>query len=108
MPTAYIVDAVRTAGGRRGGRLAGVHPVDLLAKSLDAVVERFSPLLNRNFYFFEGGVVRQGDSQLEQIIFVLVIDPAQSVRIAELESPDKQLVFYHSSKRVIRKTFLHS
>lgn len=40
MTTAYIVDAVRTAGGRRGGRLAGVHPVDLLAKSLDAVVER--------------------------------------------------------------------
>ena len=40
MGTAYIVDAVRTAGGRRGGRLAGVHPVDLLAKSLDAVVER--------------------------------------------------------------------
>ncbi|MBV7264922.1 acetyl-CoA C-acetyltransferase [Erythrobacter ani] len=40
MPTAYIVDAVRTAGGKRGGRLAGVHPVDLLAKSLDAVVER--------------------------------------------------------------------
>ncbi|WP_041685523.1 acetyl-CoA C-acetyltransferase [Erythrobacter litoralis] len=40
MTTAYIVEAVRTAGGRRGGRLAGVHPVDLLAKSLDAVVER--------------------------------------------------------------------
>ena len=40
MPTAYIVDAVRTAGGRRGGRLAGVHPVDLAAKSLDALIER--------------------------------------------------------------------
>ncbi len=40
MSTAYIVEAARTAGGRRGGRLAGVHPVDLLAKSLDAVVER--------------------------------------------------------------------
>ncbi|WP_416831015.1 MAG: acetyl-CoA C-acetyltransferase [Erythrobacter sp.] len=40
MTTAYIVEAVRTAGGRRGGRLAGVHPVDLLAKSLDAVVTR--------------------------------------------------------------------
>ena len=40
MATAYIVDAVRTAGGRRGGRLAGVHPVDLLAQSLDAVVDR--------------------------------------------------------------------
>ena len=40
MPTAYIVDAVRTAGGRRGGRLAGVHPVDLAARSLDALIER--------------------------------------------------------------------
>ena len=40
MATAYIVDAVRTAGGRRGGRLAGVHPVDLAARTLDALVER--------------------------------------------------------------------
>ena len=40
MPEAYIVEAVRTAGGRRGGRLAGVHPVDLAAQSLDAIVER--------------------------------------------------------------------
>jgi acetyl-CoA C-acetyltransferase len=37
---AYIVAAVRTAGGRRGGRLAGVHPVDLAAQTLDALVER--------------------------------------------------------------------
>ena len=40
MAVAYIVDAVRTAGGRRGGRLAGVHPVDLAAASLDAIVSR--------------------------------------------------------------------
>ncbi|WP_428027221.1 acetyl-CoA C-acetyltransferase [Altererythrobacter sp.] len=40
MATAYIVDAVRTAGGRRGGRLAGIHPVDLAARSLDAIVDR--------------------------------------------------------------------
>lgn len=40
MGTAYIVDAVRTAGGRRGGRLAGVHPVDLAALTLDALVAR--------------------------------------------------------------------
>ncbi len=40
MTTAYIVDAVRTAGGRRGGRLAGIHPVDLAARSLNAIVER--------------------------------------------------------------------
>ena len=40
MPTAYIVDAVRTAGGRRGGRLAGVHPVDLAAAALDHLVAK--------------------------------------------------------------------
>ena len=40
MPEAYIVAAVRTAGGRKGGRLAGVHPVDLAAISLDAVADR--------------------------------------------------------------------
>ncbi|MCC2981631.1 acetyl-CoA C-acetyltransferase [Sphingomonas sp. IC4-52] len=40
MAEAYIVDAVRTAGGRRGGKLAGVHPVDLAAQVLDAIVER--------------------------------------------------------------------
>jgi acetyl-CoA C-acetyltransferase len=40
VPEAYIVAAVRTAGGRKGGRLAGVHPVDLAAISLDAILDR--------------------------------------------------------------------
>jgi acetyl-CoA C-acetyltransferase len=40
MPEAYIVSAVRTAGGRRGGRLSGIHPADLGAISLNAIVER--------------------------------------------------------------------
>ena len=40
MPEAYIVDAVRTAGGKRGGKLAGVHPVDMAAAVLDAIVAR--------------------------------------------------------------------
>ncbi|MBK8018366.1 MAG: acetyl-CoA C-acetyltransferase [Betaproteobacteria bacterium] len=40
MSEAYIVDAIRTAGGRRGGRLAGWHPVDLAAQVLDALVAR--------------------------------------------------------------------
>ncbi len=40
MAEAYIVAAVRTAGGRRGGRLAGWHPVDLAAGVLDALVDR--------------------------------------------------------------------
>ncbi len=40
MAEAYIVEAVRTAGGKRAGRLAGWHPVDLGAEVLNAVVER--------------------------------------------------------------------
>ncbi|HKX71251.1 MAG TPA: thiolase family protein [Acidimicrobiales bacterium] len=40
MPTAVIVDAVRTAGGKRNGRLSGWHPADLAAEVLSALVER--------------------------------------------------------------------
>ncbi len=40
MPSAVIVDAVRTPVGRRNGRLAGWHPVDLAAAPLRALVER--------------------------------------------------------------------
>ena len=40
MPEAYIVDAVRTPVGRRGGGLSQVHPADLGAHSLKALVER--------------------------------------------------------------------
>ncbi|MBN9581446.1 MAG: acetyl-CoA C-acetyltransferase [Afipia sp.] len=40
MAEAYIVAAARTAGGRKGGRLSGWHPVDLAASVLDALVER--------------------------------------------------------------------
>ncbi len=40
MAEAYIVEAVRTAGGRRNGKLSGWHPADLGASVLDAVVDR--------------------------------------------------------------------
>jgi acetyl-CoA C-acetyltransferase len=40
MPEAYIVESVRTPVGRRGGGLAAVHPADLGAHALRAVVER--------------------------------------------------------------------
>src|SRR5690349_12334438 len=40
MPTAVIVDAVRTPLGRRNGKLAGTHPVDLAAHTLRALVDR--------------------------------------------------------------------
>ncbi|MGH9042228.1 MAG: thiolase family protein [Acidimicrobiia bacterium] len=40
MPTAVIVDAVRTATGRRNGQLKDWHPVDLAAETLKALVAR--------------------------------------------------------------------
>jgi acetyl-CoA C-acetyltransferase len=40
MTDAFIVAAARTAGGRRKGALAGVHPADLGGVVLDALVER--------------------------------------------------------------------
>ena len=40
MAEAYIVEAVRTAGGKRGGKLAGWHPADMGGAVLDAVVDR--------------------------------------------------------------------
>jgi acetyl-CoA C-acetyltransferase len=40
MPEAYIIDAVRSPVGRRGGGLAAVHPADLGAHALKALVER--------------------------------------------------------------------
>ena len=40
MATAVIVDAVRTPGGKRNGKLSGWHPADLSAVVLNALVER--------------------------------------------------------------------
>ena len=40
MPTAVIVDAIRTPLGRRNGVLKDVHPVDLAAHVLRGVIER--------------------------------------------------------------------
>lgn len=40
MAEAYIVEAVRTAGGKRGGRLAGWHPADMAGEVLNALVDR--------------------------------------------------------------------
>ncbi|HSL57431.1 MAG TPA: thiolase family protein [Acidimicrobiales bacterium] len=40
MPNAVIVDAVRTAGGKRYGKLSGWHPADLAAEVLAALAQR--------------------------------------------------------------------
>jgi acetyl-CoA C-acetyltransferase len=37
---AYIAAVTRSAGGKRGGRLAGVHPADLAGRVLAALVEK--------------------------------------------------------------------
>ena len=40
MTTAVIVDAVRTAGGKRNGKLRNWHAVDLASEALKALAER--------------------------------------------------------------------
>ena len=40
MATAVIIDAIRTPGGKRNGKLSGWHPSDLAAEVLNALVER--------------------------------------------------------------------
>ncbi len=65
MPTAYIVDAVRTAGGKRGGRLAGWHPVDMAAATLDFLVERTGVDGQRIDDVIMGCVIQGGQQSLQ-------------------------------------------
>src|SRR5580704_16179454 len=53
MPEAYIVDAIRTPVGKRGGGLSAVHPADLGAHILKAIVERndFDPIAVEDVIF---------------------------------------------------------
>ena len=53
MPEAYIVDAIRTPVGRKKGTLSNVHPADLGAHVLRAIVERnaIDPLIVEDVVF---------------------------------------------------------
>ena len=53
MAEAYIVDAIRTPMGKKKGKLAGVHPADLGAHVLKAIVERngIDPLIVEDVVF---------------------------------------------------------
>jgi acetyl-CoA C-acetyltransferase len=66
MADAFIVEAVRTAGGRRGGRLAGWHPADLGGEVLNAVIDRtgIDPAAVEDVIM---GCVSQGGEQSFQI-----------------------------------------
>ncbi len=64
MATAVIVDAVRTPGGKRNGKLAGWHPADLSAEVLKAIVARndLDPVLVDDVIM--GCVMQVGDQSL--------------------------------------------
>ncbi len=66
MEQAYIVGAVRTAAGRRGGKLSGWHPIDLGAAVLDEIVARtgIDPALIEDVIF---GCVNQVGAQATNI-----------------------------------------
>jgi acetyl-CoA C-acetyltransferase len=66
MTEAFIIDAVRLAGGRRKGRLANIHAVDLGAMSLDAIVARtdFDPAAIDDVLF---GCVTQAGEQSQHV-----------------------------------------
>ena len=53
MPEAYIIDAIRTPVGKRGGGLAEVHPADLGAHVLQALMDRtdIDPLTVEDVFF---------------------------------------------------------
>ena len=66
MTEAFIIDAVRLAGGRRKGRLAGIHATDLGAMSLNAIVARtdFDPAAIDDVIF---GCVTQAGEQSQHV-----------------------------------------
>ena len=66
MEQAYIVGAVRTAAGRRGGKLSSWHPIDLGAAVLDEILARTGadPALIEDVIF---GCVNQVGAQATNI-----------------------------------------
>jgi acetyl-CoA C-acetyltransferase len=66
MADAFIIDAVRVAGGRRKGRLAQLHSADLGALSLNAILARtqFDPAAVEDVIF---GCVTQAGEQSQHI-----------------------------------------
>jgi acetyl-CoA C-acetyltransferase len=53
MSEAYLIDAVRTPGGKRGGGLSGVHPADLGAHVIQELLSRtdLDPLAVEDVFF---------------------------------------------------------
>lgn len=64
MRDAVICEAVRTGVGRRGGALASVHPVDLLADTLDGLIDRCGVDAERVDDVIAGCVGQSGEQAL--------------------------------------------
>lgn len=69
--TAYIVECVRTASGRKNGALSDYHPVDLGAIVLDELVKR-SGIPGDKVDDVIAGCVDQGKVLLEVAAFILI------------------------------------
>ena len=80
MTEAYIVDAVRTPVGKRGGALAGVHSADLGAHSIGALMRRTG---------VDPGAVAQRDRGLLQNAAEVV--PAGHREVAIVDRPGEHL-----------------
>lgn len=61
MPRPVIVDAARTAFGRRGGALSGLHAVELLARTQVAMLERVGLAADRVSDVIGGCVTQAGE-----------------------------------------------
>src|ERR1700741_1252801 len=86
MAEAYIVAAARTAGGRKGGRLAGWHPADLAASVLNSLVDRTKVDPAQIEDVIMGCVMQAGEEALHFAAQALMAGSMDSVIAAGVES----------------------
>ena len=89
MPGAYIVECVRTAGGKKNGRLSKWHPISLGAAVLDAVVER-SGIDGKHIDDVIVGCVSQGGGQAGNIARNMVLSSSKVPESVPGTSVDRQ------------------
>ena len=67
MRPVYIIEAVRSAIGRRGGGLSTLHPADLLGRVQKAALDRSGVPAERIGQII-GGCVSQVGEQMDQLV----------------------------------------
>ena len=79
MSDAYIVGAVRSAGGRRNGRLSRTHPLDLGAAVVDALMEKTGVAVSEvdeSCVDIAASSVEEEDNVFTPVIISLIITPS--------------------------------